>query len=132
MGRWQRVVGAWTVASENEAACGSAAVADGAILEGGHCPHAATAGALCASGWSRRRSWISVETGSIGRIGPGSLRLGLVATECPRSLGDRSLRNRLDPAGEPKGHTNFVELASGHRQHGRYGVGSGNFETVPV
>jgi hypothetical protein len=29
------------------------------------------------------------------------------------------LRNEFDPASEPKGHANFVELARSHRQHRR-------------
>jgi hypothetical protein len=42
------------------------------------------------------------------------------------------LRNELDPASELRGHTNFVEFARRHRQHCRYGVVRGDFETVPV
>jgi len=42
------------------------------------------------------------------------------------------LQDELNPVSEPKGHANFVELARGHRQHRRYGVVSGNFETVSV
>jgi hypothetical protein len=49
-----------------------------------------------------------------------------------RLEGEAGLRNDVEPASKPSGHTNFVEFARRHRQHRGYGVVSRNLETVPV